>query len=62
VRIGDLVCDSTVGRSGVIVGEKIIWVDERSGNCSYWDYELLYDDGELDYADRDELEVISESR
>lgn len=60
MRVGDLVRDITVDRRGVIVGENIVWVDERSGNCSHWDYELLYDDGDFDYADRDELEVINE--
>jgi len=62
MKVADLVYDSTIGRYGIIIAEDIDWVDERSGNTQCWDYELLYDDGEIDYADSQELELVDESR
>ena len=62
MKVGDLIRDITINSYGVIIAEDITWVDERSGNCSYWDYEIMYVEGDFGYADHDELEIVNENR
>ena len=64
--IGNLVHDYALGRNGIVVGGP--WVETtRSGVHSpvrdlAWEWEVLYDDGELMGADTNDLKVIHESR
>ena len=60
--VGDLVLDSSLGRRlGIIVTAKEWCLLDGSEN-SEWEYEILYEDGTLDTAYENELEVVSESR
>ncbi len=58
MKIGDLVLDSSLGRSGIIVASKewnLIGTEETE-----WEHEILYDDGMLDTAYEQELEVLEQ--
>ena len=56
MKIGDLVLDSSLARSGIIVASKewnLIGTEEAE-----WEHEILYDDGTIDTAYEQELEVV----
>ena len=58
MKIGDLVLDSSLGRSGIIVAStewNLIGTEETE-----WEHEILYDDGMLDTAYERELEVLEQ--
>ena len=59
MKVGDLVFDSSLGQQGIIVETK-----EWSGSTYPAEYEhtILYEDGDIDSAYENELEVISGSR
>ncbi len=59
MKLGDLVFDSSLGQRGIIVDTKE-W--EGSGYPEEYEHAILYEDGDIDYAYENELEVINESR
>jgi len=58
MKVGDLVFDSSLGQRGIIINTEEWWdVDcEEPQN----EHTILYEDGELDAAYENELEVISD--
>ena len=56
MEVGDLVFDSSLGRSGIIVASKE-WTHILAEE-SEWEHEILYDDGTIDTAYEQELEVV----
>ena len=58
MKIGDLVFDSSLGRSGIIVASKE-WTHILAEE-SEWEHEILYDDGTIDTAYEQELEVLEQ--
>jgi len=60
-KLGNLVHDYALGRHGIVVGGP--WTEERVNTYALdWEWEVLYDDGELLGADTMDLVVIDESR
>jgi hypothetical protein len=55
MKIGDLVFDSSLGQSGIIV-QKLLWIPTEI------EHVILYEDGMLDTAYENELEVINADR
>jgi hypothetical protein len=57
--VSDLIFDSSLGQRGIIIDTKEWW----NPGCEEPEYEhtILYEDGELDTAYENELEVINES-
>jgi hypothetical protein len=53
VKVGDLVFDSSVGLSGIIV-QKLLWLPTEI------EHVILYEDGVLDTAYEDGLEVVND--
>ena len=62
VEVGVLVYDKSYGMTGVIVEKnpEIHHAFDDAGMESTWDWGILYEDGQIGYADNNELEVISE--
>ena len=62
VDVGVLVYDRSYGLSGVVVEKNpelsFAVGDQLEG--STWDWGILYEDGQIGYADNNELEVVSE--
>ena len=57
--IGLLVHDYALGMNGVVVSGA--WTEERTDNRKFdinWEWCVLYDDGELQGADTNDLQVI----
>jgi hypothetical protein len=62
--IGELVHDYALGRNGIVIRGAWIEVREPSDimSCDIpWEWEVLYDDGELMGADTGDLKVINET-
>ena len=60
MKPGDLVFDISLGQRGIIV-ETVAW----SGTDLYpveYEHTILYEDGDIDAAYENELEVINENR
>ncbi len=53
MKIGDLVHDYSLGMNGVIIG----WLTIGGLQPTFW--EILYEDGEIDGACENEIEVIN---
>ncbi len=60
MKPGDLVFDSSLGQQGIIVETKK-WTQYLSEDTQF-EHTILYEDGQLDHAYENELEVINESR
>lgn len=58
IKIGDVVQDSAYGMSGLIVELNPKWVDSESGENHTWQFGVLYEDGQLGYADSCELTLV----
>ena len=59
--IGKLVYDYALGKTGIVVGSA--WVEplcpyDDTGRSIPWEWEVLYDDGELMGADTNDLQEI----
>ena len=54
--VGDLVFDSSIGQHGIIVESKE-W--EGSGYPAEYEHTILYEDGDIDTAYENELEVTT---
>ena len=61
MKVGDLVFDSSLGQQGIIVETKK-WSTEEVTVLMQIEHTILYEDGQLDHAYENELEVINESR
>jgi hypothetical protein len=62
-ELGFLVHDYALGRNGVVVSGA--WTEERRDHRRVdidWEWLVLYDDGELQGADTNDLQVINERR
>ena len=57
MKIGDLVFDSSLGQQGIIVETKE-WTQYLSEDTQF-EHTILYEDGQLDRAYENELEVIN---
>ena len=55
--VGKVVYDHAFGRSGLVIRTPANWID-TDGQDHVWDFDILYDDGDLGQADVDELEVV----
>ncbi len=61
MKVGDLVKDLRSGEIGVIIEtDACIW-DDPNGYRVEWDFKIMCED-KFVFADRDELEVVDESR
>ncbi len=60
MKVSDLVYDSSLGQRGIIVETKK-WTQYHEEDPGF-EHTILYEDGELDTAYENELEVISENR
>ena len=61
VDVGMVVYDSSYGMSGVVVEKNPHFPNtDDGGQDSTWDWGILYEDGQIGYADNSELEVVSE--
>lgn len=58
MKVGDLVFDSSIGQRGIIVESKL-WENNVFGGPEVLEYVVLYEDGELDAAYDNELEVAA---
>ncbi len=60
VDVGILVYDRSYGMSGVVVEKNpvIRHAFNDAGMESTWDWGILYEDGQIGYADNDELEIV----
>lgn len=56
--IGKVVYDAAYGKSGLVVRTPASWTDTDNQEHT-WDFDILYEDGELGTADLDELEVVN---
>jgi hypothetical protein len=56
--IGKIVFDSLSGKTGIVISHPASWTDQ-DGQHHTWDFNVLYEDGELTYADYDELKVVT---
>lgn len=61
MKAADLVFDSSLGQRGIIIDTKEWWEDVDCEDPQR-EHTILYEDGDLDTAYENELEVISESR
>lgn len=57
--IGKVVYDHAYFKSGLVIRTPASWTD-TDGQDHTWDFDILYEDGELGQADVEELEVVSE--
>ncbi len=58
VDIGIIVYDKSYGMTGVIVEKNPVVMHHE--NDSTWDWGILYEDGQIGYADNLELEVVDD--
>lgn len=59
VDIGVIVYDQSYGMTGVVVEKNPFFENPDSGGApSTWDWGILYEDGQIGYADNTELEVV----
>lgn len=56
--VGDLVFDDTVKKFGLITNEKVFWTD-TDDQTYRWDFEILYEDGDIGFASEDEIEIMN---
>ncbi len=62
MNIGDLVFDASLGQQAMIIEVKV-WSEQPEVSTANPDeYWCLYEDGTLDWAYENELEVINEDR
>ena len=62
MKIGDLVQDWALGRSGILIGGPFTEPDGSDQMRSItWEWEVLYDNGELMGADTNDLKVPEET-
>ena len=61
MNIGDLVFDASLGLQGIIVETKD-WGGPGIHKSAQYEHTILYEDGQLDHAYENELEVINENR
>ena len=58
MRIGELIWDYALGKTGIVVGSA--FTEERPYTYDlHWEWEVLYDDGELMGADTNDLKEQS---
>jgi len=62
IKVGDVVLDSAYGMSGLVVELNPRWVDSESGEDHTWQFGVLYEDGQLGYADSYELTLIGDKK
>ena len=62
VDVGILVYDRSYGMTGVVVEKNpsLSFAPGDQVETGTWDWGILYEDGQIGYADNNELEVISE--
>ena len=64
MKVGELIYDYALGMSGIVVDgpwtEVGVGIDTIERDID-WEWNVLYEDGELQGADTNDLEVISES-
>ena len=60
MKVGDLVFDSSLGQQGIIVETKKWSTEEVTVYAT--EHTILYEDGQLDHAYENELEVINAGR
>ncbi len=59
VDVGILVYDRSYGMTGVVVEKNPAFPNVDDGGLdSTWDWGILYEDGQIGYADNSELEVV----
>ncbi len=60
VDVGTLVYDTSYGMTGVVVEKNPVvhHTPDDGLQTSTWDWGILYEDGELGYADNLELEIV----
>ena len=56
--IGKPVWDCAYGMNGIVLDHTVVWKD-TDGQDHAWDFDVLYEDGTVGYADVDDLEVIT---
>ena len=61
--VGDLVYDSSVGQNGIVLESKP-WEDNvfASYDGEQYEYVIFYEDGDVETAYENEIEVINENR
>ena len=59
MKVGDLVYDTSLGQRGIIISSKE-W--EVSGYPAEYEHTILYEDGDIDTAYENELEVTNDKR
>lgn len=61
VDVGMIVYDRSYGMTGVVVEKNPVLENiDLGGESSTWDWGILYEDGQVGYADNTELEVMSQ--
>ena len=62
VEVGTLVYDKSYGMTGVVVEKNplLSFPDDVQAEAGTWDWGILYEDGEIGYADNLELEIVEE--
>ena len=61
VDIGMIVYDRSYGMTGVVVEQNPVLNNiDLGGAPSTWDWGILYEDGQIGYADNAEIEVVNE--
>ena len=56
--VGKVVYDTVYNKSGLVLRHPAKWID-GDGQRHTWDFDILYDDGELGQADLDELKIVT---
>ena len=61
VDVGVLVYDRSYGMTGVVVEKNpsLSFSPDVQAEAGTWDWGILYEDGQIGYADNNELEVVS---
>ena len=63
-KLGDTVVEEGSNLVGIVVKDYHVTFDDQDGARHYWDYEVLYENNEIAYADDEDLmapEAIEES-
>ena len=59
--IGQIVHDYALGKNGIVISGA--WTEERVGyHDLHWEWEVLYNDGELMGADTNDLKVVENEK
>ena len=60
VEVGSLVYDKSYGMTGIVVEKNPLlnFPPDVQAEAGTWDWGILYEDGEIGYADNLELEII----